>query len=29
MGVWSARSKLHIVDEEQGRAGVGECKLVK
>jgi hypothetical protein len=29
MGAWSARSKLHLVDEAQGQAGVSECKLVK
>lgn len=27
MGVWSARSLLQEVTEEQGKAGVGECKL--
>jgi hypothetical protein len=26
MGVWAARSKLHLVDEATGKAGVGECK---
>lgn len=29
MGVFSARSKLHLVDEAKGRAGVLQCKLVK
>lgn len=27
MGVWSPRSKLHLVDEATGQAGVNECKL--
>ncbi|MDD4978861.1 MAG: DUF2846 domain-containing protein [Gallionella sp.] len=27
MGVWSARSKLQLVDEATGQAGVNECKL--
>ncbi len=29
MGVWSARSKLHLVNEEEGKKAVRECKLVK
>jgi|TARA_B110000091_G_scaffold83472_2_gene91861 uncharacterized protein YceK len=29
MGLWTARSKLHLVDEATGRDGVNECKLVK
>lgn len=29
MGVWSARSKLHLVDEVTGQKGVSQCKLVK
>lgn len=28
MGLMSARSNLQLVDEAQGKAGVGECKLV-
>jgi hypothetical protein len=27
MGVWSARSRLQLVDEATGQAGVNECKL--
>lgn len=27
MGILSARSKLHLVDEATGQAGVNECKL--
>lgn len=26
MGLWMARSLLHLVDEEAGQAGVNECK---
>jgi hypothetical protein len=26
MGMWMARSALHLVDEETGRKGVAECK---
>ncbi|WP_432698034.1 DUF2846 domain-containing protein [Marinobacterium sp. YM272] len=26
MGMWTARSQLHEVSEEEGRAGVQECK---
>jgi hypothetical protein len=29
MGVMSARSLLHIVDEAKGKAGVAECKLAQ
>jgi hypothetical protein len=29
MGLLSARSKLQLVDEAKGKAGVKECKLVK
>ena len=29
MGVMSARSLLHIVDEPTGKAGVAECKLAQ
>jgi hypothetical protein len=29
MGLWTARSELHLVDEAKGRAGVAECKLVQ
>lgn len=29
MGMWSARSQLHQVDEATGKAGVDECKLVE
>lgn len=29
MGLWTARSKLHLVSEAKGRVGVSECKLVK
>ena len=28
MGLWTARSKLHLVDESTGKAGVSECKLI-
>lgn len=28
MGMWAARSKLHLVDEATGKAGVSECKLI-
>lgn len=28
MGVWSARSQLHLVDEAQGRQRVAACELV-
>lgn len=28
MGIMMARTKLHIVDEETGKKGVNECKLV-
>ncbi len=28
MGMWTARSQLHEVDEEVGRKGVAECKLI-
>ena len=27
MGVLYARTKLHLVDEQRGKAGVAECKL--
>lgn len=27
-GTWTAKSELHIVSEEEGRAGVNECKLI-
>lgn len=29
MGMWSARSKLHLVDEEEGRKGVLESNLAE
>ncbi len=29
MGVFAVGSKLHLVDEEKGQAGVKESKLVK
>ena len=29
MGLWTARSKLHLVDEATGKAGVSECKLIE
>ena len=29
MGMWSARSQLHFVNEEQGMEGVNECELIK
>ena len=29
MGAFAARSKLHVVDEATGKAGVAECKLVR
>jgi len=29
MGVWSARSKLQLVDDATGKKGVGECKLIQ
>lgn len=29
MGMFSANSKLHLVDPDQGRKGVEECKLIK
>jgi len=29
MGMWAARSELHLVDDAKGRAGVAECKLVQ
>lgn len=29
MGVWAARSALQLVDEQVGKAGVNECKLVE
>jgi hypothetical protein len=28
MGLWTARSKLHLVDEATGKDGVSECKLI-
>ena len=28
MGMLAARSKLHLVDEATGKAGVSECKLI-
>lgn len=28
MGVLMARTKRHLVDEEEGRKGVNECQLV-
>ncbi len=28
MGMWSPRSQLHLMDDEQGKTGVSECKLV-
>jgi hypothetical protein len=28
MGLWAARSRLHLVDEATGKAGVSECKLI-
>lgn len=27
MGMWMARSKLHLVSEAEGQKGVKECKL--
>ena len=29
MGMWSAGSELHLVDEAKGKAGVAECKLIE
>jgi Protein of unknown function (DUF2846) len=29
MGMWAARSKLQLVDEKIGQAGVNQCKLAK
>lgn len=29
MGMWSARSQLHKVSEEEGQKAVRECKLIK
>jgi len=29
MGAFSARSALHLVDEQKGRAGVQQCKLLQ
>lgn len=29
MGMWTARSQLHEVDQEEGKKGVGECKLAE
>ena len=29
MGMWTARSKLNEVDEEEGKKGVEECKLAE
>lgn len=29
MGAFSARSKLHLMDESEGQAGVRQCKLIK
>ena len=29
MGMWMARCALHIMDEEEGRKGVNESKLIK
>jgi hypothetical protein len=29
MGALYARSKLQLVDEKTGMAGVGECKLIE
>jgi hypothetical protein len=29
MGMWSARSQLHQVDDATGKAGIDECKLVE
>lgn len=29
MGMWVARSKLHLVDEQKGEQAVRNCKLVK
>ena len=29
MGMWTPRSKLHLVDEEKGKASVEGCKLVQ
>lgn len=29
MGMFAARSDLHLVDEATGRAGVQECKLIQ
>jgi hypothetical protein len=29
VGVWSARSLLHEVDEQTGRTGVAECRMAK
>lgn len=28
MGLFAARSKLHLVDEAKGKAGVADCKLI-
>lgn len=29
MGLWSARSALHLVDEKKGREDIAECKLIE
>src|SRR5262249_16284310 len=29
VGVWGARSRLHLVDEQTGRKAVAECKLAQ
>jgi Protein of unknown function (DUF2846) len=29
MGVWAARSSLHLVDEKTGQEAVKECKLIQ
>ena len=29
MGIWSARSSLHLVDEKTGEDGVNKCKLIQ
>jgi len=29
MGMWTAGSELHLVDEAKGKAGVAECKLIE
>jgi len=29
MGMWAARSALHVVSEEEGQEGVKECKLAQ